>query len=469
MEVEESQPKEEISEKSEKLSRKRRRSEMEEASFLTIISSSTKEKKKKKEGKNEDAPATDRPRRSGVAARDTGPEEAKKDEANKNSNEDLKESESQASTADSGKEEQQEVPKVPTEKEVEIPAPKVDDKETTSSTEKEEVKQGPKLKPIKLVISTKSNKIIGRTIGKATTHVVSPKVMPIKIRQAKFDKSLSIAKISKDKDHKEVKSKSHKRRNSKNNKLLNNSNSTNSEKLPENNAETVQAKDKKDSAAMKSKTDEYKTVPPAPEKPNPPKPNTESPKPAKDRIQFDDDDTSLAVIAREVKGSATNTNVSGLPTISSVRSLSTAARSPAPSSKNNAKTIEVSIEPNENSLLIPTSVANIRKEPTRPKDSEPSMIGRVGVRAFARMASPEPQRSKDVEVEIKAEPIDFEDQDRQLEKLDMMKAFKLRPVNAPPSTNLREVSNSYGFNEITYFCYTIVAIKIIRMFSVKPE
>lgn len=442
MEVDAAETKQEKNEKTdkEKASRKRRRSEMEEASTMTIISSSTKEKRKKKEADNgeklEDMKA------------DTAPQAS-------------------ASSQDE-KEKPSEMVEV---KEPENSAPNRKESLTSTNVDLEKGKETPKQSPIKLVISTKSNKIIEKSpiISKVTT---TPKIMPIKIRPAKVDKTSTVGRITRDKDNKEEKIKSYKRRNSKSNKSLNNSIVINSdkpdkasEKLDGKNAATDANKEQKETP-VKSKenstklaSDKRPATPktngdtksakdspkPAKDSPKPakdsPKPAKDSPKPAKDRIQFDDDDTSLAVIAREGKGNVTNSGVSGLPTISSVRSLSVTAKNTSATTKTGAKTYEVTVEANSNSLLIPTSASSVRKEPTKGKDVEPSMVGRVGVRAFARMASPDTPapRGKDVEIEIKAEPIDFDDPDRQLEKLDMMKAFKLRPVN-PPANSLREVN-----------------------------
>ncbi|XP_075984637.1 MYND-type zinc finger-containing chromatin reader Zmynd8-like isoform X2 [Anticarsia gemmatalis] len=183
------------------------------------------------------------------------------------------------------------------------------------------------------------------------------------------------------------------------------------------------------------------------------KPSTESTKSVKDRLQFDEDKT-LAVLARENKTVILSSHTQCLPTISCVRSLSTVAQNtPTTSTKvtTSAKSTEVTIAANSDCIFTPTSTDSVRnmKDATsklqKLRSDAESHVGRVGVRAFARMTSPErsPNNNKkdDVQVEIKSEPIDVDDADRQVEKLNLMNAFRLRPVNPPPTptSNLREV------------------------------
>ncbi|XP_068628304.1 MYND-type zinc finger-containing chromatin reader ZMYND8-like isoform X2 [Battus philenor] len=160
-----------------------------------------------------------------------------------------------------------------------------------------------------------------------------------------------------------------------------------------------------------------------------------------------DDDTSLAVIARVAKNNIINNNVSFLPTISSVRSLSITPNTESNSTKtSNSEPIEITVE-ETSSIFTPTSTDNVRnmKEAVTKlqklrNESDSLPVGRVGVRAFARMTSPEtvPKEKEMMQVEIKTEPIDLDDADRHNEKMDLMNAFKLRPVN-PIKNNLREV------------------------------
>ncbi|CAH2068930.1 unnamed protein product, partial [Iphiclides podalirius] len=180
------------------------------------------------------------------------------------------------------------------------------------------------------------------------------------------------------------------------------------------------------------------------------KSSTDSPTSSKERKQIDDD-TVLADLARETKASIISNSAAGLPTISSVRSLSV-----APSGTNTtaaAKTVEVTIEmPSESSVFTPTSTENVRnmreavdKLQRLRSEGDPPPVGRVGVRAFARMTSPdrgqkEKEREREKEpVEIKSEPLELDDAERQTEKLDLMNAFKLRPVIQTATNNLREV------------------------------
>ncbi|XP_045489486.1 protein kinase C-binding protein 1 isoform X2 [Pieris rapae] len=140
-------------------------------------------------------------------------------------------------------------------------------------------------------------------------------------------------------------------------------------------------------------------------------------KPSKERLHFDDD-TTLAVLAREV-------SKTGMPTITSVRSLS--EKRPQPN------LIEVSVDANSNASVLTNVESPNRKDSDaspKPRESDPP-VGRVGVRAFARM-----QTENAPDVEIKPEPMDF-DTDRQMEKLEVMNSFRLQPVN--PATKLREV------------------------------
>lgn len=165
-----------------------------------------------------------------------------------------------------------------------------------------------------------------------------------------------------------------------------------------------------------------------------------------------EDDVSLAVIARESKTNIINNNVTGLPTISSVRSLvipKSTESSPKIVNIPTTTSIEITIEDtSESSIFTPTSTDNVRnmKEAVTKlqklrNDNDPPPVGRVGVRAFARMSSLEitPKETNPIQVEIKSEPIDLDDIERHNEKMDLMNAFKLQPVNPPVNTNLREV------------------------------
>ncbi|CAG4963524.1 unnamed protein product [Parnassius apollo] len=178
------------------------------------------------------------------------------------------------------------------------------------------------------------------------------------------------------------------------------------------------------------------------------KPNADSHKTAKDRLQFDDD-TSLAVLAREAKNSIIGNSMSGLPTISSVRSLSTTPNNESSPKPSNSKTVEITIEASsDSSIFTPTSTDNVRnmKEAVNKlqrlrNETESPLVGRVGVRAFARMTSPDsvPKEKETMQVEIKTEPIDLDDADRHNEKMDLMKACRLLPVNQSVTNSLREV------------------------------
>lgn len=222
-------------------------------------------------------------------------------------------------------------------------------------------------------------------------------------------------------------------------------NSEGSSKVKRRGSITTPKEKDQDSNGDKSKTEKQVS----------PKPTSDllSPKPVKDRLQFDDD-TTLAVLARETNKSTIENNSTGLPTISCVRSLSTSAQPTGltiTKTTTNANTIDITEEAtSDSSIFTPTSTENVvtmqdamSKLQRLRNDVEP-VVGRVGVRAFARMTSPERQNTnEEVQVEIKAEPIDLDDADRHLEKMDLMNAFRLRPVNPQnmprPPMNLRDV------------------------------
>ncbi|CAB3220870.1 unnamed protein product [Arctia plantaginis] len=245
------------------------------------------------------------------------------------------------------------------------------------------------------------------------------------------EKEVKQRKKNGDKTPKEEKlTRSEKRRNSRNKSITNTpkadknrhtSAEKKSEKIAKSENETTSSKEKpkevkdipkENSTSTKENNTETESL--RKDKISSPKPNSEIVTSVKDRLHFDDD-TSLAVIARESRTVIISNNTTGLPTISCVRSLSTTAQNTG--------------------VTITKSTSNART-------SDESMVGRVGVRAFARMTSPEksPNNNDNVEIEIKAEPIDVDDADRQIEKLNLMNAFRLRPVNPPAAaSNLREV------------------------------
>lgn len=234
--------------------------------------------------------------------------------------------------------------------------------------------------------------------------------------------------------------KSHKRRNSKSNKSIS---TTFAENKVEKAAVSVNKEKSKESKEQNNETEIYVTEKNSSVKSR--ATSSDSPGTGQERIQFDDD-TSLAVIARKTA----KTNSSELPTISNVRSLS--VQSCDTSKTNSAPTVETTIEAtSDSSIFTPTSTDNVRnmkdavnKLQKLRNETDPP-VGRVGVRAFARMTSPpapaagpeaRSNNNSNVQVEIKAEPMDYDDPERHMEKMDLMNAFRLRPVNP---TNLREV------------------------------
>ncbi|KAJ8733870.1 hypothetical protein PYW07_014421 [Mythimna separata] len=260
-----------------------------------------------------------------------------------------------------------------------------------------------------------------------------------------------------EKSSKETRSRAEKRRISRSSRSTNSTSSTRSSDKAEKNGEgSSKEKRRGSNSSAKEKDKDSDSDKPRMEKQMSPKstPDLLSPRSVKDRLQFDDD-TTLAVLARESNKSIVTTNIAGLPTISSVRSLSTTAQPfglTITKTTTTANTIDITGEATtDSSISTPSSSENTKtsqdvasKLQRLRNDTEP-VVGRVGVRAFARMTSPERNSANDeVQVEIKAEPIDLDDADRHMEKMDLMNAFRLRPVNPQnlvpnPPMNLRDV------------------------------
>lgn len=94
---------------------------------------------------------------------------------------------------------------------------------------------------------------------------------------------------------------------------------------------------------------------------------------------------------------------------------------------------------NKRGHIVSTNVAATNNNNNNVFTSAPSqtLVGRVGVRSFARMQSPPAEnRNRTVEVEVKREPIELDDATRQSEKMELMNNFRLRPVN-PQSVPIR--------------------------------
>ncbi|XP_045450330.1 protein kinase C-binding protein 1-like [Melitaea cinxia] len=389
--------------KEKEISRKRRRSELEEA-VITIIETSNCEKRKKVDIEKSDTVVD-----SDLESRQE------------------KQTEDKSNTED-------------THKITETPTDEIDTVSSATSknnvieltnllTEKEPTAEKT---PVKINIRMKSTRT-------STPKEKDEKSATPKLRPMRSDK---LTPVEKEKQE----SKAQKRRNSRN-RSVNNSQGGKVEKSTEKKSDkdntNSNSKDKsKETNISKNKDTETDKISDKSNKSN----VTDSPRNSKDKSHIDDD-TSLAVIAREV----TKSTIPGLPTISSVCSLSTSQNSEtstktATNTKNNDTTVTANCD---SSIFTPTSTDNVRnmKEAVNKlqklrSDTETPVVGRVGVRAFARMTSP-PEKQPDkpaetVEVEIKSEPIDYDDAGRQSEKMDLMNAFHLRPVN-PQSTGLRSV------------------------------
>ncbi|KAH9638967.1 hypothetical protein HF086_005048 [Spodoptera exigua] len=442
-------------------SRKRRRSELEEAVITIIETSGTYEKRSRRksltETKKPDAPEPTSSKAVDTTATDKPQGETKQTTPVK-ANETLT---------------------------------KLKDNEPSSSTEKEKTQR---VTPIRIALvkerrqSTRTSssrdptaKIITPTKDKDQEKTTpqrpksarnvdkpSPATKPEKTKPEKIDKTPNskVDKVDKTPNDSKTtrgnRSRAEKRSSSRSSRSTNSTSSTRSSEKAE----------KKTDGAAKDKPKEGK--PSAKEKDKPgdvnkstldvqksPKPVTDlqSPKSVKDRMHLDDD-TTLAVLARETSKSNNLVTVthcnSGLPTISSVRSLSTTAQATGVTitrTMSSANTIDITEESStsDSSIFTPTSSDNVtsmkeamsKLQRLRNETAEPA-VGRVGVRAFARMTSPEKQTpNEEVQVEIKAEPIDLDDPERHMEKMDLMNAFRLRPVNPQnmptPTMNLRDV------------------------------
>ncbi|XP_069365846.1 MYND-type zinc finger-containing chromatin reader ZMYND8-like isoform X2 [Maniola hyperantus] len=402
--------------------RKRRRSGLEEA-VITIINTSSSDKRKKIENEKvkDDKKA------------ESTQENSKKPEGTTTSETTTSNNNKNEKTVEKANNKVNEVklPTTPTvNKEVdkEVPTKKVEKTQAVTSTP---VKTTPKVKPIKT--STPKEKEEKKTTAKQKT--IKPD-KPSQIEKEKQDESI-------------LKSR---RRSKSRNRSLNSS-------QVEKEENTAEKKSDKDTVSNDSTNDKIKetTIPSKDkateaekpiEKVNKPNTNvTDNSKSVKDRLQFDDD-TSLAVIARE----SAKKSFTGLPTISSVRSLSTSAQSTSTITKTTTtpKTVEVTVSAHcALNVFTPTSTDNVRnmkeavdKLQKLRNETDKPLVGRVGVRSFARMTSPPapPANPADtVEIEVKSEPIDFDDAYRQVEKMDLMRSLTLQPVNTATSASLRDV------------------------------
>ncbi|CAH0600377.1 unnamed protein product [Chrysodeixis includens] len=449
--------------------RKRRRSELEEA-IITVIETS---------GSCANVTNEKRPRLDDSA-------EAKADEANKEVEEILQvieipkeDNETPGSTGDS--------------------APTTDS-EPSSNTEKEKIQR---VTPIRIALVAKDRRHTRRSslYKEPTAKIITPnkdeKLTPLRPKSSRAEKAeksekphrsdkaeksltksekvekltsktdkndktpnLKIEKVEKtptEKSSREDRSRSEKRRNSRNNRSLNSSATRSSDKPSERRSErsieSNKEKNKDTTNQVKDKGEPDKSRVEKQMSPNPVA-EAQSPKPVKERLQYDDD-TTLAVIAREAGKSVATENHTGLPTITSVRSLSTTAQNTNTTiikTSTAANTVEITLESSsESSIFTPTSTDNVTnmkdavsKLQRLRNDAEPAKnqsVGRVGVRAFARMTSPEKQKKDDIQIEIKSEPIELDDADRHMEKMDLMNAFKLRPVNPPNPPNPPNLPN----------------------------
>lgn len=306
-----------------------------------------------------------------------------------------------------------------------------DDEPSSSTTDKA---KSPKMTPIKIIYD---NSIERKSPKPSTPKTSTP--------NEKASKPIRIEKVLvKDKEGINGKQKTQRRQSAKNNKSLNNSNTKKPEKPTDKKTDKVSepttVNNKKNIVPVKNKDANISVN----EK------NSVDKGTSKD-VTISEINTSLATIARPNSKNVviSEDNISRMPTISHVRSLSTLAQNTYTTTSKTvtgSKTLELTIEALPNSsIFTPTSTDNVKTAKDaqcklqKLRNETESVVGRVGVRSFARMKSPEPQNgSNNLQNEIKCEPIDLDDADRHMEKLDMMKAFELRPVNVS-SQNLRDV------------------------------
>ncbi|CAK1548603.1 unnamed protein product [Leptosia nina] len=401
--------------KERKSTRKRRRSQLEEA-VITIIENSTKVKRRRI---NKEPSTPNLKKESEETAKQ------KNDEQNKSVNE--INTQKDRTVEDVDKED----------KDKELP-------NSTTAKEEETVAQ-PSSAPKNETKLTNKSKFIKVKFGKA---------MPKSLKILNIQKLNSSCKVTSRDKHRNPKKKANAISNViKNKSLLSVNNKDSLLKKPSNEDESKSnqkpaAKDKNAKGKTKSPDVELVITKSTPK-------STEKTKTSRERLQFDDD-TSLAVISR--RGS----NMADMPVISNVRSLL--------DNESDSNFIEVNVDADSNaSIFTPTSTESVRnmKEAVNKlrklRQSDPPAVGRVGVRAFARMKSPEATltRTENPEVEVKSEPPDFGDSDRQAEKLQMMSSFRLQPVVPPgnPSTNaLRDVRIN-----------KLVVTPIVRKTVQKPE
>ena len=302
-----------------------------------------------------------------------------------------------------------------------------------------------------LTKTDKVEKSLPKTEKTAVSKAIENIETPSSSKSEKIEKKSLTPNI---KVSKEVRSKVQKRRNSRNSRSTNSTSSTRSLERTEKTYESAKEKRRASNSSAKEKDKDSDPDKSGMEKQMSPKSTPEllTPKPVQDRLQFDDD-TTLAVLARETSKSTVSSNNTGLPTITCVRSLSTTAQHSGVTitrTTTNA-TIDITEEAtSDSSIFTPTSSESVVtlqdavSKLQRLRNEPEPLVGRVGVRAFARMTSPEKQSANDeVQVEIKAEPIDLDEADRHMEKMDLMNAFRLRPVNPQPvpnpPMNLRDV------------------------------
>lgn len=160
-----------------------------------------------------------------------------------------------------------------------------------------------------------------------------------------------------------------------------------------------------------------------------------------------DENTNKDALARRITD--TVIPIPGFPKISNIRSLSRSSPSPvtlspsSPNTSNNSPSRNVVSDKNPpltSGVSLDNSSSN--KKSVTDKNATTSVVGRVGVRSFARIRSPPVEDSpilntEGLEIEIKGEPLDQEEASRESEKLELLNNINLRPVK--PANQLREI------------------------------
>lgn len=264
--------------------------------------------------------------------------------------------------------------------------------------------------------AVKSPKHTNEIVKTGTTSKTTLKVKPIKLRRSsKFSKSATTpTKKQNDTNEKN------------NSSILDNSNKASTSTIFI--SDSPERKDDMDeSMAIRSTSTPKNTI--------------DKSQSSKDRIVFVDDAT-LSLLNPQSEHIVSP--VPGFPTISNIRSLSTTN---SPSKTTISQSVSNSDTSSSTKSNTNDSMAKLQKIQKDGEKTPAPPLGRVEVRSFARMSSIDIEKDtltnsanknkEQVEIEVKAEPMDYDDPERQAEKMEILNTIKLRPVNQ--TSNLREI------------------------------